>query len=178
MSARASRPIVDVLLFEVDGKLGEDREALLDRVVFERSLADPTGPLATGQQPRRVSLGRGAQRRRAALDPPRASAVSESAALVAGEHQAAGDEKRFEQPGCVALAATGAAAVQTAATSAEGRSTPVCSACCKRRRCRKLTFGAERSSSQSANAPNHAGQRSSSRAWAPCTQTPTISGSR
>ena len=112
MSARARRPVVEVLLFEVDGKLGEDREALLDRVVFERSLADPTGALATGQQRCRVSLGRGAQRRRAALDPPLASAVSESAALVAGEHQAAGDEKRFQQPGCVSRAATGAPAVR------------------------------------------------------------------
>ncbi len=112
MSARARRPVVDVLLFEVDGKLGEDREALLDRVVFERSLADPTGALATGQQPCRVSLGRGAQRRRAALDPPLASAVSESAALVAGEHQAAGDKERFQQPGCVSRAATGAPAVR------------------------------------------------------------------
>ena len=99
-------------MVEVRGELGEDREALLDRVIGERVLADPAGALATGQQPREVSLGRGAQRRRAALDPARASAVSKTSALVAGEHQPAGDEERFEQPGGVARAAPGTAAVR------------------------------------------------------------------
>ena len=92
-------------------RCGEDGEALLDRVICERLLADPAGALAAGEQPCRVSLGRGAQRRRAALDPALASAVSEPTALVAGEHQATSDEERFEQPGGVSRAAAGPAAV-------------------------------------------------------------------
>jgi hypothetical protein len=99
VAARARGPVVHAVVVEVGGELGEDREALLDRVVFERVLADPAGALAPVQQPREVSLGRGAQRRRAARDPALASAVSEPSALVAGEHDAARDEKRFEQPG-------------------------------------------------------------------------------
>ena len=91
---------------------GEDREALLDRVICQRLLADPAGALPTGQKPRRVSLGGGAQRRRTALDPPRASALREPAALVAGEHEAAVDEERFQQPRCVSRAAPRPAAVR------------------------------------------------------------------
>jgi hypothetical protein len=112
VGARARRPIAHALLVEVHGELGDDREALLDRVVFERVLADPPGALATGQQPGEISLGRGAQRRGAALDPARASAVSEPAALVAGEHEATSNEERLQQPGGVARAAAGAAAVE------------------------------------------------------------------
>ena len=54
-----------------DREVGEYGEALLDRVICERVLADPPGALATRQQPGEVSLGGGAQRRRAALDPAR-----------------------------------------------------------------------------------------------------------
>jgi hypothetical protein len=99
--AQSSTP----LLIEVGGERGEDREPLLDRVVCQRPLADPPGALAAGQQPGRVSLGHGAQRLRATLDPPRASSVREPAALVAGERQAAVDEKRFEKSRGVAGAA-------------------------------------------------------------------------
>ena len=105
VGARAGRPIAHAVVVEVRGELGEDREALLDRVILERVLADPAGTLATRQQPREISLGGGAQRRRAALDPALASAVSEATALVAGEHQTTSDEKRFEQSGCVSRAA-------------------------------------------------------------------------
>ena len=86
VTARARRPVGDAVAVQVRGELGEDREALLDRVIGERLLADPAGALATGQQPREVSLGRGAQPQRAALDPARASAMSEASALIAGEH--------------------------------------------------------------------------------------------
>jgi len=105
VGARARRPVAHAGALEVRGELGKDREALLDRVIFERSLADPPGALATGQQPRRIALGRGAQRERAALDPSSASAVSEATALVAGEHEASVNEKRFQQSGRVARAA-------------------------------------------------------------------------
>ena len=98
--------------FEVRGELGEDREALLDRVIGERVLADPAGALATGQQPRRIALDRGAQRERAALDPSSASAVSEATALVAGEHEASVNEERFQQSGCVARAAPRTATIR------------------------------------------------------------------
>jgi SRSO17 transposase len=67
---------------------------------------------------------------------------------------------------------------ETAAISAAGRSMPALRARSRRRRCRTLTAGAERSSSHPPNAPNHSGQRSARRSWAPWTQTPTISGSR
>ena len=111
MVARARRPIAHVLLVEVRGELGKDREALLDRVIFERVLAYPAGARATGQQPDEISLGRRAQRPGAALDPSCASAVSEPAALVAGEHEATSNEECFQQPGGVARTAAGAAAV-------------------------------------------------------------------
>jgi hypothetical protein len=107
--ARARRPIAHALLVEVHCELGQDREALLDRVIFERVLAYPTGALATGQQPREISLGRRAQRRgqrsiRRARGRARAGRPRRS-------RQAAGNEERLQQPGGVARAAAGAAAV-------------------------------------------------------------------
>ena len=59
VTARARRPIAHAVVVEVRGELGEDSEALLDRVIGERVLADPAGALATHQQPREVSLGGG-----------------------------------------------------------------------------------------------------------------------
>ncbi len=69
VSARARCPVAHAMPVEVDGELGEDREALLDRVVGEWSLADPPSAVATSQQPHRVSLGHRTQRERAALAP-------------------------------------------------------------------------------------------------------------
>ena len=112
IGARAGRPVADAVLIETGREVSENGEALLDRVVFEGSLADPSGALLTGEQPGEVALGGGAQRRRAALDPALASTVSEATLLVAGEHQAFGDEERLEQPGGVSRAAAGPTAVR------------------------------------------------------------------
>jgi hypothetical protein len=112
IGARAGRPVADAVLIKTGREVSENGEALLDRVVFEGSLADPSGALLTGEQPGEVALGGGAQRRRAALDSALASTVSEATLLVAGEHQAFGDEERLEQPGGVSRAAAGPTAVR------------------------------------------------------------------
>ena len=52
MRARAGRPVAHAVPVEADREVSEDGETLLDRVVFQRTLADPPGALATGQQPR------------------------------------------------------------------------------------------------------------------------------
>ena len=124
VTARARRLVGDAGAVQVRGEPREDREALLDRVIGERVLADPAGAFATGQQPREVSLGRGAQRRWAALDPARASAVSRRprsslastsprATRNASSSLAASPGLRPERPPS-----------ETAAISATGRSIP------------------------------------------------------
>jgi hypothetical protein len=97
---------------EADREGSENGDALLDRVIFEGLFADPAGALLTGEQPAEVPLGGGSQRRWVALDPALASTVSEATLLVAGEHQAFGDEERLQQPGGVSRAAPGSATVR------------------------------------------------------------------
>lgn len=54
---------------------------MLDCVVSEQSVAHSAGSLPAGQKPRRVSLGSGAQRKRAVLDAPHAAALRRNAVL-------------------------------------------------------------------------------------------------
>ena len=112
MQARAGRPVADAVAVEADREGSEYGETLLDRVVFQWTFADPSGAVATGEQPGEVALGGGAQRRRAALDPALASTVSEATLLVAGEHQAFGEQERLQQPGSVSRTASGPATVR------------------------------------------------------------------
>lgn len=111
VAPRAGRPVVHAGAVKLGGERGEDREPLLNGVIGQRLLADPPRALPAGEKPRRVSLGRVAQRLRATLDPPRASPLREPAVLVAGEHHASVDEKRLQQPRGVPTAATRTPAV-------------------------------------------------------------------